>query len=210
MGRVIRVVIADDHLLLLEGLAQALAAIPDLEVVGAVQDGRSLVEAVSELDPDVVLVDVDMPHLSGLEALPALDGTPAIVVTMHTDDAHREEARATGAVGFLSKTTPLPRLAAAIRAAAAGEDLFGDDLEQLLEANLEPRLDEGAAALTPRERELLALLADGLSSTEELADRLFISQKTVKNHLASIYEKLGINDRAQAVVEAMRLGLVRK
>jgi DNA-binding NarL/FixJ family response regulator len=207
----IRVAIADDHLLLLEGLSQALAAIPDIQVVATARDGEELVQAASHHHPDVIVVDLDMPKLDGLAALGRIgNAPPALVVTMHTDDAHRQRAREAGAVGFLSKATPLPDLAAAIRAARAGADLMDpESLRQALLTHREPVLDEGAAALTARERELLAMLGSGVSSTEELADRLFISQKTVKNHLASIYHKLAVADRAQAVVEAIRLGIAK-
>ncbi|MCP3974448.1 MAG: response regulator transcription factor [bacterium] len=206
----IRVVLADDHRLLLEGLAQAISGIPDLEVVGTAEDGDELIQLVELTQPDVMLVDVEMPNTSGIAALGQLtDGPPAIMVTMHADAEHRAKAEAVGAVGFLSKSTPLPVLAAAIRAVAAGESLMGDDLEQVLDSHREPVLTPGAASLTPREKELLATLASGISSTDDLANELFISQKTVKNHLASIYEKLGITDRAQAAVEAIRLGLHR-
>jgi DNA-binding NarL/FixJ family response regulator len=207
----IRVAIADDHLLLLEGLSQALAAIPDIQVVATARDGEELVQAATHHHPDVLLVDLDMPKLDGLAALGRIDNAPpALVVTMHTDDEHRRRAQQAGAVGFLSKATPLPDLAAAIRAARAGADLMDpESLRQALLTHREPVLDEGAAALTARERELLALLATGVSTTEELADRLFISQKTVKNHLASIYHKLAVADRAQAVVEAIRLGIAK-
>lgn len=204
----VRVVLADDHRLLLEGLAQALNGIPDIDVVGTAENGQQLIELVTSSEPDVMLVDLEMPHTTGLAALGALpDGPPAIVVTMHTDDDHRTRAAAVGAVGFMSKSTPLPDLAAAIRAAAAGKSLMGDDLISILDEHREPVLDDGSAALTAREKELLGMLASGVSSTDELADRLFISQKTVKNHLASIYDKLGITDRAQAAVHAIRLGL---
>lgn len=206
----IRVALADDHRLLLEGLAQALNGIPDIDVIGTADDGDQLLELVSATNPDVILVDVEMPNTSGIAALGGMeDGPPAIVVTMHTDAEHRAKAAAVGAVGFLSKSTPLPVLAAAIRAAANGESLMNEDLEEILDKHREPVLTAGAAALTPREKELLAVLASGISSTDDLADQLFISQKTVKNHLASIYEKLGITDRAQAAVEAIRLGLNR-
>ena len=108
------------------------------------------------------------------------------------------------------KSTPLPDLAAAVRAVHAGENLIqAEDLDVVLDRHRQPLLDPGAARLTDRERELLALLASGVSSTDDLADQLYISQKTVKNHLASIYEKLAITDRAQAAVEAIRLGLHR-
>lgn len=207
----IRVAIADDHLLLLEGLSLALAAIPDIQVVATARDGEELVRAATHHHPDVLVVDLDMPTLDGLAALGRIGkGPPALVVTMHTDDEHRMRAQEAGAVGFLSKATPLPDLAAAIRAVRAGADLMDpESLREALLTHRDPVLDEGAAALTARERELLALLATGVSATEELADRLFISQKTVKNHLASIYHKLAVADRAQAVVEAIRLGIAK-
>jgi DNA-binding NarL/FixJ family response regulator len=208
---IIRIVIADDHTLLREGLTQALDSLPDIEVVATAADGRELIEALDDVTPDVILVDIEMPRLSGIGALRKLEGTPpAIVVTMHSEDDQRRKAAAAGARGFLSKSAPLPDLAAAIRAVAAGEELLDEaTMQEVLDRHRQPILDEGAAALTARERELLRLLASGVSSTEDLADRLYISQKTVKNHLASIYEKLAITDRAQAVVEAIRLGIHR-
>jgi two-component system, NarL family, response regulator DegU len=206
-----RIVIADDHRLLLEGLSQALDSIPDISVAGLATNGEELVAAIDAYTPDVVLVDIEMPVMSGLAALSSVtDPPPALVVTMHTDEEQRRRAAAAGAMGFLSKATPLPDLAAAIRAVARGETLMdAATLAETLDKHREPVLDAGAAALTARERELLKLLSSGVSSTEDLADRLFISQKTVKNHLASIYEKLAITDRAQAAVEAIRLGLHR-
>jgi DNA-binding NarL/FixJ family response regulator len=208
---VIRIVIADDHLLLLEGLQAALDSLPDISVVGSAGDGRELLDLLETVDADVLLVDIEMPRMTGIGALRKLGGEPpAIVVTMHTDAEQRRRAAAAGAVGFLSKSTPLPDLAAAIRAAAAGERFLDEaGLDDLLDRHRQPVLDPGAAALTDRERELLGLLASGVSSTQEIAERLYISQKTVKNHLASIYEKLAVTDRAQAAVEAIRLGLRR-
>ncbi len=207
----IKIVIADDHNMMREGLSQALDSIPDIEVIASAADGRELLERLQETTPDVILVDIEMPRLSGIGALRELvGGPPAIVVTMHSDEAQRKKAAAAGAKGFLSKAAPLPDLAAAIRAVAAGETLIDEaTTPQILDQHRQPVLDEGAAALTARERELLKLLASGVSSTDDLADRLYISQKTVKNHLASIYEKLAITDRAQAVVEAIRLGIHR-
>jgi DNA-binding NarL/FixJ family response regulator len=205
----IRVLIADDHQLLLEGISQALNLLPDIAVVGAASDGKELVAKVEELGPDVLVIDQEMPKLTGIGALKKMGNPPpTVIVTMHADESHRAKAEAAGAVGFLSKSAPLPTLAAAVRAAAAGE-VFVDTVggNALLEDYQEAVLDPGAAALTARERELLGLLSKGISSTEDLADRLYISQKTVKNHLASIYEKLAISDRAQAAVEAIRLGI---
>ncbi len=207
----IRVLIADDHQLLLEGLAQALNRLPDITVVGTAQDGKELVELAGDVPADVVILDQDMPKLTGIGAIKRLgSGTRAIVVTMHADEEHRAKAERAGAVGFLSKSAPLPLLAAAVRAAAAGET-FAEEIggSEILDSYHEAQLDPGAAALTQRERELLSLLARGVSSTIELAEQLFISQKTVKNHLASIYDKLAVSDRAQAAVEAIRLGLAQ-
>ena len=207
----IRVAIADDHRLLLEGLSEALNAVPDISEVGLAADGEELMVLVESLQPDVVLVDIEMPRMGGIAALRAMDETTRlIVVTMHAGDDERRKAAIAGASGFLSKSTPLPDLAAAIRAVTDGKTLMEDSsLQETLDAYRQPNLDDGAAALTDREREVLKLLSSGVSSTVELADELYISQKTVKNHLASIYEKLAITDRAQAVVEAVRLGLNR-
>ncbi len=207
----IRVAIADDHRLLLEGLAQALDSVPDINVVGTAIDGDSLIADLDDLSPDVVLVDLEMPGSDGFSALRRMDrSVRAIVVTMHTGDDERRRARAAGAYGFLSKSTPLPDLAAAIRAVWDGRDLMTEEsIADTLDLYRQPNLDAGAAALTQREREVLKLLASGISSTDDLAAELFISNKTVKNHLANIYEKLAITDRAQAVVEAIRLGLHR-
>ncbi len=207
----IDVVIADDHTLMLQSLAEALDSIPDIRVVATASNGRELVERTRQHRPGVLLVDIEMPQVTGITALRELAGAiPAIVVTMHTGEAERRQAKAVGAVGFLSKATPLPDLAAAVRAAAAGEHLLdADTFDEILDRHRAPQLDAGAASLTAREREILHLLAQGVSATDELADLLYISQKTVKNHLANIYDKLAVADRAQAAVEAIRLGLHR-
>jgi DNA-binding NarL/FixJ family response regulator len=209
MNPIIRIVIADDHVLVLDGMRQALDALPDITVVGIATSGRDLLSVLGQVTPDVLLVDIEMPHGTGLAALRSLDDPPpTLVVTMHADDDHRRQARAAGALGFLSKATPLRDLAAAVRAVNERVDLFAEpDLAIALEPYREARLSPDAESLTPRERELLSLLASGMSKTEDLADDLYISQKTVKNHLASIYAKLHVSDRAQAVVEALRLGL---
>ncbi len=205
----IRVVIADDHRLLLEGLVEALNTVPDIEVIGRATDGVELIETMRTAPPDVLLVDVDMPRLDGLAAIRELGNpVPTVVVSMHAETEHRARAERAGAVGFLSKSAPLPDLAAAVRAAHAGDRFVAAAaVDAVLAQHRQAQLDPGAASLTRRERELLTLLAGGLSTTEELADRMYISHKTVKNHLANIYDKLGVKDRAQAAVEAIRLGL---
>jgi len=207
----IRVVIADDHQLMLDGLKTALDSLPDIEVVGTATDGTLLSGVVEMHDPDVILVDVEMPGMSGLAAINAIDPLPpTLVVTMHAADDYAHAAREAGAVGFLSKGLPLPDLAAAIRAVNDDQILLdASEVDSILDRYRTPRLSRRAETVTGRERDVLRCLVRGISSTDHIAEELYISQKTVKNHLASIYEKLGVNDRAQAVVEAMKLGLDR-
>ena len=121
----IKVAIADDHVLFADGVSRALAAVPDIEVLGTASNGRELIDLLDDITPDVLVIDLEMPELDGLAALREL-GThpPAIIVTMHDDAEQRERARAAGASGFLGKGTPLPDLAAAIRAASLGETLL--------------------------------------------------------------------------------------
>lgn len=209
----IRVAIADDHQLFAQGLGDALNSQPDMRVVVMATDGMSLLEKLSSQPADVVLIDLDMPGLNGVEVLSRLPKPDrALVVSMHADSATAEAVKRSGAGGFFSKGTSLVDLAAGIRAVAGGARLMSLTAEELtaaLREHLKPVLDEGAASLTEREKEILSLLANGVSSTEDLADRLFISQKTVKNHLASIFGKLAVADRTQAAIEAIRLGLTR-
>lgn len=205
----IRLMIADDHQLFADGLGEALSILPDIRVVGVVATGQELLDKLRSQPAEVLLVDLEMPGLDGLRALSKLPTTQrAIVVTMHDSETTRSAAQRMGARGLLSKGTPLGDLAAGIRAVNAGENLF-EISKHTLDSYREPVLDPGAAALTDREREILQLLAKGISSTEDLADRLFISQKTVKNHLASIFQKLSVADRTQAAIEAIRLGIAK-
>jgi DNA-binding NarL/FixJ family response regulator len=207
----IRIVIADDHQMMLDGLRTALDSLPDIDVVGTVTDGSMLAEIVRTYSPDVLLVDVEMPGMSGIAAIKAINPLPpTLVVTMHTADDYQRAATEAGAVGFLSKGMPLPDLAAAIRAVYDDQILLdAPDLNVVLDRYRTPTLSQRAETVTSRERDVLRCLVQGISSTDDIAEELYISQKTVKNHLASIYEKLGVNDRAQAVVEAMKLGLDR-
>lgn len=206
----IRVMIADDHQLFAEGLSRALDGLPDTRVVGVVESGSALGEALENQPAEICVVDIEMPDGDGIDAISGLDQRfRSIVVSMHASDAQKERARDAGARGFFSKGVPLATLAAAIRAVADGEMLIEYDDEkrdETLERYMSAKLDPGAEALTPREIELLQLLANGVSATDELADRLYISQKTVKNHLASIFQKLAVADRTQAAIEAIRLG----
>jgi DNA-binding NarL/FixJ family response regulator len=209
----IRVMIADDHQLFAEGLSQALNSLPDTRVVGVVNSGPDLKNSLENQPAEVSIVDIEMPGGDGIDAISRVSKkTRAIVVSMHADDQQRERAARAGALGFFSKGVPLATLAAAVRAVADGQNLIelnDEDRDSLLESYDEATLDPGAASLTPREREILQLLAVGVSATDELADRLYISQKTVKNHLASIFQKLAVSDRTQAAIEAIRLGIAR-
>jgi two-component system response regulator DegU len=202
--------IADDHQLFAEGLSRALDGIPDTRVVGVVDSGSALAEALENQPAEVCIVDIEMPGGDGIEAIAGLDSRfRSIVVSMHASDEQMARAKVAGAMGFFSKGVPLATLAAAIRAVAEGEMLIDFDentRDQVLGRYMSAKLDPGAEALTPREVELLQLLASGVSATDELAERLYISQKTVKNHLASIFQKLAVADRTQAAIEAIRLG----
>lgn len=204
----IRVMIADDHQLFAEGLGEGLMAIPDIRVVGMVSTGHEMLERLKTQPADVLLIDLEMPGLDGLATLRELKGTvKAIVVSMHDNPEARKAVSAAGARAMFSKGVPLLDLAAAIRAVADGELLVEGAPPSAMYR--QPALDPGAAALTERETEILQLLAKGVSSTEDLADRLFISQKTVKNHLASIFHKLSVADRTQAAIEAIKLGIAK-
>jgi two-component system response regulator DegU len=202
--------IADDHQLFAEGLSRALDGIPDTRVVGVVDSGSALAEALENQPAEVCIVDIEMPGGDGIEAIAGLDSRfRSIVVSMHASDEQMARAKDAGAMGFFSKGVPLATLAAAIRAVAGGEMLIDFDesaRDEVLGRYMSAKLDPGAEALTPREVELLQLLASGVSATDELAERLYISQKTVKNHLASIFQKLAVADRTQAAIEAIRLG----
>jgi two-component system response regulator DegU len=214
MGQeMIRVTIADDHQLFADGLSQALDSLPDTRVVGVVNSGPDLDAALDTQPSEVCVVDIEMPGGDGIETIEKLGRrTKAIVVSMHADDDQNKRAPEAGARGFFSKAVPLITLAAAIRAVADGVDLMvltDEERDEVLEAHMKAQLDPGAAALTPREIEILQLLAVGVSATDELAERLFISQKTEKNHLASIFQKLAVADRTQAAIEAIRLGFAR-
>jgi two-component system, NarL family, response regulator DegU len=199
--------VADDHELFAEGVRNALHTQPDFTVSVVVSNGDDLLTALETSRVDVALIDYEMPG-GGESLVTALSGrVKTIVVTMFPEA--EERLAAAGAHVVLSKSTPLMTLAAAIRATQRGITIpaSGPSRDELLAGYTQPELDPGARALTDREIELLRVLARGVSSTEELAETLFISQKTVKNHLASIFSKLAVSDRTQAAIEAIRLGI---
>jgi len=212
-----RIPIADDQALVRGGLRMILDAQPDLEVVGEAADGREALQRARELAPDVVLMDVRMPELDGLEATHRLlerEPTPKVVVltTFDLDDYVYEAIRA-GANGFLLKSAPPQQLVAGIRTVMAGDALLAPEITRRLLDRFVARRPRATgippdfADLSPRELEVLSLIADGRSNAEIAAD-LFVSEATVKTHVTHILNKLRLRDRVQAVALAYRTGLM--
>jgi two-component system, NarL family, response regulator DegU len=210
----IRVLLADDHRLLRESLRRSLID-EGFDVVGEAADGEEATELAATLEPDVILLDVTMPIVGGVEAAGRIHAAqPAIrivMLTMHADAEVVADALRAGACGYLTKDSSTDEIASAIRLAASGETAVSPQLAASMLGELR-RLDRPADTeeerlITKREEEVLQLIADGLS-TPEVAASLYISQKTVKNHLAAIYQKLDARDRTQAVVRAVRMGII--
>ncbi|MCU0296452.1 MAG: response regulator transcription factor [Candidatus Nanopelagicales bacterium] len=212
----IRVLVVDDQDLVRAGFRMILQAEPDIAVVGEAADGQAAVDLVAELDPDVVLMDVRMPRMSGLEAtrrLTELGCTARVLVLTTFDlDEYVFEALRGGAAGFLLKTTPADQLINGIRAVAAGDGLLAPSVTRRLIEQFarQPAVPDTRATgtLTTRELEVLTLLARGLNNSE-IASSLHIEASTVKSHVANILGKLGLRDRTQAVVLAYESGLIR-
>ncbi|UOY03252.1 response regulator [Blastococcus sp. PRF04-17] len=216
----VRVVIADDHDLLRDGVTAILGADPGIEVVGEASSGPSAVAAAAALAPDVVLMDVEMPGGDGLTAtrqiLDRCPGTRVLVLTTFDLDEYVLAALRAGASGFLLKTTPAPALVSAVRACAAGEMLLAPSVtRRLVETYVrqptvpaEGAVPPGMAELTERELDVLRALARGLSNAE-IGRHLYLAETTVKTHVTHILAKLGLRDRVQAVILAYESGLVR-
>ncbi len=210
----ITVVVVDDQDMVRAGFAALLDAQPDITVVGQAADGQAAVELCTAATPDVVLMDVRMPVLDGVEATKRLADSPSRVLMLTTfdiDDYVYAALRA-GASGFLLKDATPDELVAAVRVVAAGESLLAPAVTSRLIAHFarQPALvstPPSLAELTPREREVLVWVARGLSNTE-IAERLVLAEQTVKTHVSRIFLKLGIRDRAQAVMVAYETGLV--
>ena len=218
MSAQIRVLVCDDQAMIRSGLVTIIDAQPDLEVAGECGDGRTAVELAEELRPDVVVMDVRMPGIDGIEATERLAGAGAarplkiLVVTTFNLDEYVYEALRAGAGGFLLKDAPPAQLLHGIRTVAGGAALLDPEVTRQLVGKYADRIRPGRGArtespLTPRELEVLRLMADGLSNGEIAAD-LVISPETVKTFVSRILTKLGLRDRVQAVVHAYRHGLV--
>ena len=219
----IRLLIADDHRMLREGLRRSLED-QGFEVVGEAADGHEAFRLALELRPDVVLMDVTMPVLDGVEATrlihSSLPGLAVVMLTMHADGDVMARALQAGAVGYLVKDCAIEEVAATVRMAAEDDGVLSAGLASSMLVEMQrgdaegPRNANGSSnghhgpVISAREEEVLQLFADGLS-LPEVAAQLFISVKTVKNHLASIYAKLDARDRTQAVLRAVRMGIIR-
>jgi DNA-binding NarL/FixJ family response regulator len=216
----IRVVIADDQAMVRQGFTVLLNAEPGIEVIGQAVDGREAVSKVAELGPDVVLMDIRMPELGGIEATRRITRTPGatvkvLVLTTFDLDEYVYEALRAGASGFLLKDASAGQLAEAVRVVAAGDALLSPNITKRLITEFSrtagaPRtpLKERVGDLTERETEVLNLIAQGLSNAE-IAARLVVAEQTVKTHVSRILVKLGLRDRTQAAVFAYETGLIR-
>ncbi|MEU6088387.1 response regulator transcription factor [Streptomyces sp. NPDC047085] len=215
----IRVLIADDQDMVRQGFTVLLNTKPDIEVVGQAEDGYAAIARADELAPDVVLMDIRMPDLGGIEATRRITEVhPAIKVLVLTTfdlDEYVYDALRSGASGFLLKDASADQLAEAVRIVAAGDALLAPGITRRLiaefsrlDGNPRPPLKQRVGDLTERETEVLALIAQGLSNAE-IAERLFVAEQTVKTHVGRILVKLGLRDRTQAAIFAYESGLIR-
>jgi DNA-binding NarL/FixJ family response regulator len=214
----IRLLVADDHALFREGLRALFSATPGIEIVGEAATGEKTVALAKELLPDIILMDINMPDRDGIQATrQVLRSNPAIgviMVTMLEEDAALFSAMRAGARGYVLKGAHHEELLQSVRAVASGQVLFGPSIAgrimgffQDFDVEIKPSLpEETFPELTPRELEVLELIAQG-SSNSQIAEELVITDKTVRNHITSIFGKLQVADRAQAIVKAREAGL---
>jgi len=211
----LRLLLADDHQMLREGLRRSMTE-EGFDVIGEARDGAEAVALAAALQPQVILMDITMPEQNGVEAtreiVASMPEVRVVMLTMHADQDLLAQAIRAGASGYLVKDCSTTEIANAVRTAAAGDQTISPRLAASMLDEVRkldpPGQEEHERVVTRREEEVLQLIADGCS-TPEVAERLYISQKTVKNHLASIYQKLDARDRTQAVLQAVRMGIVQ-
>jgi len=207
----VTIVVADDHPLYREGVVRALLASGQVEIVAEAEDGRSALAKIQEHRPDVALLDYKLPELDGVavthavvrEQLP----TRVLLVSAYTDSAVVYKALETGAAGFVSKEARREQITDAVLACARGENVVPPDVASGLVSEIRLRKQNDAPALSPREQEILHMIAEG-KSLPQIAKELYLGLTTVKTHVQHLYEKLGVSDRAAAVASAMRRGLI--
>lgn len=206
----IRVVLADDHVVVRRGLAVLLDTLAGITVVGEAGNGREVLDRVAAEQPDVVVMDLRMPEVDGVEATRAVverfPSTAVLVLTMFSEDALVAEAIRAGARGYLLKTADQYEIERALHAVAAGQVIFSGDVARGVLGVGDRPAPGVLGGLSPREREILDLLADGVTNAA-IAGALFLSQKTVANHLSAIFQKLGVSSRGEAIVKARDAGL---
>lgn len=213
----IRILIADDHTLFREGLQALLFSVADTEVVGEAATGEEAIQRATETNPDVILMDIQMPDLSGIEATRRIlaessshqEAPSIIVLTMHEDNDSIFAAMRAGARGYILKGADQEEMLRAIRAAAHGEALFGPRIAERIVGffnSPKSKAAEPFPELTEREREVLELIAQG-SNNSEIARKLFVSPKTVRNNISHIFSKLMVADRSEAIVRAREAGM---
>jgi two-component system nitrate/nitrite response regulator NarL len=207
----IRVVIADDHPLYRTGLVDTVKRRPELELIAEAEDGKSALEAIRSENPDVCVLDVKMPGLGGVDVLKTLEreglAVRVVFVSAYYDSDVVYGALGSGASAYLSKDSTGEEICNAVVAAAQGRTTLGTDVQAAVAQEIRRRSGEQERLLTPREDEILRLTADGLSAPD-IARELHLGATTVKTHLQRVYEKLGVSDRAAAVAEAMRRGIL--
>lgn len=207
----LRVLIADDHPVYRQGLERAIRERPELELVATCGDGRQALETITQLEPEIAIVDVRMPGLDGLAILGAVkrDGlrTRIVLLTGYEDSTAAYKALAAGAAGYVSKTSDNMELCDSIIKVARGETVIAPQFAAGIASEIQLREATERPALTDREGEVLRLLAEGLTASR-IGEQLHLSEATIKTHLHNLYDKLGVSDRAAAVATAMRWGLL--
>jgi two-component system nitrate/nitrite response regulator NarL len=211
VGGVTTVLVADDHPLFRRALVEAIRGGSAVELVGEASDGREALEMIRSERPRVAVVDLRMPGLDGMGVLNAVvrDGLPTrvLLLSAQVEDALAYEAVEAGAAGFLVKDAGADEISEAVELAARGETVLGSGVQAGIAREIRLRRQHDRPALSPREREILGMTAQGLSAPD-IAQRLTLSPTTVRTHLQNLYDKLGVSDRAAAVAEAMRRGLL--
>lgn len=208
----VRVLLADDHPVFRDGLARALRRRPELEVVAEAADGREALDAIRRLDPDVAVIDLRLPVLDGMAVLDTIQReqrrTRSVVLSAYDDSGRVYRSIASGARAYLTKTAPAGAIADAVVAVARGESVFPPEIHAGLASEIRMRRDVAdRPLLSSRELDVLRLAADG-QTTAEIGAELHLSSATVKSHLRHVYEKLDVTDRAAAVAQALRRGLL--